>query len=387
MILMVAMVIILAFPSTDAWSNGGYSADQNDPDYGTHDWIADEALAMQVEDVSFLKSAYHSQFLLGTEAPDNPEYIGDSTNHHIYFYSDGELQDDICARRAAELYDAALEYLLDGDYSSAAYDIGVMVHYIADPGVFGHTMGTYTDWGAEIHHSDYENAFESMLDSIPSPSGIELKNMSAYDAALSLGETITFGDGPIKTNIWMDANYDWEDDVFASSAMSSLYCAVEAVAAAVSHLMTEAFSIPPVPESPVIPVPESPIPPQPPASLTATFLESSVSLSWTPPANDGGSSIIKYSIYRSTDPQNPTYIDFVVGSVLIWADDSVLDGEVYFYWVVAENIAGVSDMTRITSISIPTEQDDSLAAIAVVSAVAAIFTSGGLILWRRRSHG
>ncbi|MBE0517999.1 MAG: fibronectin type III domain-containing protein, partial [Thermoplasmata archaeon] len=247
------------------------------------------------------------------------------------------------------------------------------------PGVFGHTMGAYTDWGAEIHHSDYENAFESMLESISAPSDIVLKDTSAYDAALNLAEIITFGYDTIKANTWMDANYDWEDDVFISSAMASLYAAVDGVAAAVNHLMIEAFS--------VTPVPESPIPPQPPASLTATFLDSTVSLSWTPPTNDGGSSIANYLIYRSTEPQDPSHVDSVEGDVLIWMDDSVEEGEAYYYWVVAENIAGVSDMTCMTFIHIPTEQDDSLAIIAVVSAVAAAFTSGGLILSRRRSRG
>ena len=350
----------------------------DDPDYGTHDWIADMALEMQTADVAFLKSSYHSLFLLGTEAPDNPEYIGDSTNHHIYFYSNGDLQDDICARRAEQIYDTALGYLLDKDYGSAAYDIGVMAHYISDPGVFGHTMGAYTDWGAEIHHSDYENAFESMLSSIPAPSGITLRNTSAYDAALDLGETITFGDGAIRSNQWMDANYDWEDDVFESSAMASLYASVEAVAAAVNHLMTEAFSV----ET----APESPIPPQPPASLIATFLDSHVLLSWAPPTNDGGSNITHYSIYRSTDPQDPVLFGSVGGDVLIWTDHSVEEGETYYYWVVAENIAGSSDMIRITSVSVPIEHDGSLTTIAVASAVMAAFASGGLILWRRRSR-
>jgi len=27
-----------------AWSNGGFSADPSNPDYGTHDWIAQHAL-------------------------------------------------------------------------------------------------------------------------------------------------------------------------------------------------------------------------------------------------------------------------------------------------------------------------------------------------------
>jgi hypothetical protein len=33
----------------------------------------------------------------------------------------------------------------------------MVTHYIADMGVFGHVMGSSTVWGAEIHHSDYED--------------------------------------------------------------------------------------------------------------------------------------------------------------------------------------------------------------------------------------
>lgn len=225
--------------SAQGWSNGGYSSDETNPDYGTHDWIANAALQPQTKDVTFLKTTYHSLFLLGTEAPDNPVYIGDTGSHHVYYRSNKTLQDDVCADRAASIYASALQYIKSNDLDLAAFEVGVMAHYISDVGVFGHTMGASTDWGAEVHHSDYENGFESRLGSISTPS-TSLGNLDAYEATTGLAYKITFGSGTIKSNSWMDANYNWGDPIFEASAMASLYASVTSVAAAINHLMIEA---------------------------------------------------------------------------------------------------------------------------------------------------
>jgi len=238
--LALAMCLIMAGDAS-GWSNGGYSADPDNPDYGTHDWIANAALQPQTEDVTFLKTVCNGLFLLGTEAPDNPSYIGDTGKHHVYYRSDGSVQDDASAVRAASIYGSALQYLKSGDMDSAAFEIGVMTHYISDVGVFGHTMGSGTDWGSEVHHSDYENEFESRLGSIPLPS-TSIGDATAYNATTGLASTITFGSGAIKSNVWMDTNYDWANSVFEASAMASLYASVAAVAAAINHLMIEAAS-------------------------------------------------------------------------------------------------------------------------------------------------
>ncbi|MCK4444038.1 MAG: hypothetical protein KAW09_05810 [Thermoplasmata archaeon] len=42
-ILVCTLTIALTPPPTTAWSNGGYSADPSNPDYGTHDWITEHA--------------------------------------------------------------------------------------------------------------------------------------------------------------------------------------------------------------------------------------------------------------------------------------------------------------------------------------------------------
>jgi hypothetical protein len=96
-----------------------------------------------------------------------------------------------------------------------------------------------------VHHSDYESHFESILGSLPSPS-VSLGDQDAYSATTGLAYKITFGSGSVKSNVWMDTNYDWDDSVFEASAMVSLNSAVGAVAAAINHLMIEAGE--PIPE-------------------------------------------------------------------------------------------------------------------------------------------
>ena len=331
---------LLGLPGASAWSNGGYSADPGNPDYGTHDWIADGALSIQTRDVTFLKVTYHSQFLLGTEAPDNPDYIGDTANHHVYFKTGDLLQDDASAVRASEVYNLAKGYLQAKDYLSAAYDIGVMAHYIADPGVFGHTMGSSTDWGTEVHHSDYETYANSLVGSITLPSGLTLEDMSAYDATLRLAEVVTFGEGSIQSNIWMDSNYDWSNSVFYSSAIASLYESAKMVAAVINHLMIEV-------------APPPPTAPDPPTSLTATVDNYDVQLTWNPPADDGGAGLTWYKIYRGDSLTSQILMKSVESDKLFWTDTTVQVEKTYYYWVAAVNSVGTSDKSQHTTATIP----------------------------------
>jgi len=74
-------------------------------------------------------------YLYGTELPDNNNasvvgHIGDTIKHHVYFWANGSLQDDVAADRAAEEYLAALSLLDAGNFSGAALTAGIMSHYI-----------------------------------------------------------------------------------------------------------------------------------------------------------------------------------------------------------------------------------------------------------------
>ena len=146
------------------WSNGGYSTgDPSHPKYGTHDWIAEHALDwLPSQEKQYIIDNLAS-YLYGTELPDNnnasaPSHIGDTAKHHIYYWSNGSLQDDAAAVRVSSEYQTALSLLNSGNYSGAATTAGIMSHYIADVAVWAHVMGATTDWGAEPDnvHSNYE---------------------------------------------------------------------------------------------------------------------------------------------------------------------------------------------------------------------------------------
>lgn len=243
---LVCLLCLLLSPSASGWSNGGYSADYENPDYGTHDWIADQALKLQTRDIAFLSETYHARYLLGTEAPDNPDLIGDAFEHHVYYYSSGNVQENDAALRAADLYDSALEDIGSSQLPDAAYHIGIMVHYIADGGAFGHTMGADTDWGAEVHHSDYEDEVNTLVSSYTPEVDAPLGQTDAYNSTMALAKEITFGNGTIRANVWMDQNYDWADPDFTNSARSTLVASILAVACAINSLLvTVGADVPP----------------------------------------------------------------------------------------------------------------------------------------------
>lgn len=374
---LLLFTFLLASVPADAWSNGGYSADQSNPDYGTHDWIAEAALDLQTSNVSFLKTTYHAEFLLGTEAPDNPDFIGDTSKHHVYYYASHALQDDACAARASQIYNTALDYMNAGDLHSASFDIGVMAHYVSDPGVFGHTMGAYTDWGTETHHPDYEDHFESIIGGLSVPTGLSLGNSSAYDATLYLGECTTFGKDAIRPNVWMDTNYNWAEGEFSMSAMASLHASVSAVAAVINHLMTETTYGPPAPP------PAEPYVPGPPLSLIATVDGSHIALTWSPPASDGGANVASYLIFRGTDSFSLSHVATVSAPTTAWIDESPARGISYYYRVAAENSMGLGDLSPIASETVPRRADSFTLPIAL-SAISVAIVSGAILLWRRR---
>lgn len=238
--LALTLSTLLSAPSL-AYSNGGYSADPSNPDYGTHDWIAQHALDWLPDNEKRYISDNLDDYLYGTELPDNgaaPDGIGDFFNHHVYFHSTGDLQDDISASRAQEEYDEVIDRLLSGEDALAAKQAGIMSHYVVDLAVFGHVMGSSTDWGSEAHHSDYENYVRDRTTGYVSSEfdpylvfDGDLVELDAYDGALDVAFVTTFGDGgDVRSCVWMDGNYDWSDGVFRDGAGASLNLAVNVLA-------------------------------------------------------------------------------------------------------------------------------------------------------------
>jgi len=231
-----------------AWSNGGYSTDPSHPDYGTHDWIAQHALDwLPTNETQYILDNL-AAYLYGTELPDNNQAadgIGDTTKHHIYYNSAEVMTDDAAAVRASTEYANTLNFLKAKDYGKAAKNAGIMSHYIVDMAVFGHAMGSGTDWGAEVHHGDYEtyvngktSSYSAEFNSYLSFDG-SLATISAYDAAKNLAYDTTFDvDGDL-TCVWMDQNYDWNNPTFKNRAGESLNLAVNYLADALHTLAVE----------------------------------------------------------------------------------------------------------------------------------------------------
>jgi hypothetical protein len=223
--------------TVECWSNGGYSPDPPpfSPVYGTHDWIAQHALDwVPTKEKQYITNNL-AQYLYSTELPDNsaaPHGIGDTALHHIYFWSSGILQDDASAVRAQTEYNSAVGYYKSGNVQMAVETIGIMSHYVVDVGVFGHVMGAGTDWGAEVHHSDYENYVNERTNSYVDEFDTylvfdgSLDEISAYDAAKNLANDTTFDVNGDLTCVWMDQNYDWGNPTFKNRAGESLNLAV-----------------------------------------------------------------------------------------------------------------------------------------------------------------
>ncbi len=246
-----------------AWGNGGYSNDPANPEYGTHDWIAEHALNMlPAEERAVIASdeALLHAFLLGTELPDNSNKsiggINDKTKHHVYFYADGSVQEDDAATRAQEEYAEAVANYTAGNWYNASKTLGIMAHYIADVAVFGHVMGADTDWGTETHHSDYEDYVGSRTGEAGGEFDAYLvydgaSSVSAYDATLMVANDTTFDFNGDLNCTWMDTNYDWSDTTFKDRCGESLNMATNTIA---DVLHTFFLIVPEFPPSLIAPI-------------------------------------------------------------------------------------------------------------------------------------
>lgn len=221
-----------------AWSNGGFSSDPANPDYGTHDWIAQHTLDwLPSAEKQFIVDNL-AAYLYGTELPDNggaSDGIGDTSLHHVYYFANGSVQDYASALRAQEEFAEAVDFYVAGDVINAVKKLGVVAHYISDVAVFGHVMGSATDWGAETHHSDYEayveertNNYTDEFNSFLAFDG-SLSVVSAYNATMTLAYDTTFDVNGNLPCIWMDQNYNWSNSVFRNRCGESLNLAVNAV--------------------------------------------------------------------------------------------------------------------------------------------------------------
>ena len=79
----------------------------------------------------------------------------------------------------------------------------------------------------------------------------------------------------------------------------------------------------------------------PPQSVNANGYNTSIFISWSIPASNGGSPISNYSIYRSTTSGTGySLITTVNASTLSYNDNGLTNGQIYYYFVSVNNTAG-----------------------------------------------
>ncbi len=100
-----------------------------------------------------------------------------------------------------------------------------------------------------------------------------------------------------------------------------------------SNFSNEANATPSTPPPPVNP-------PGPPSGLTATPGVGNITLTWTPPTDNGGAPVTSYQIFRGTASGSETLIS-ATGSTT-FTDTGLTPGTTYYYYVKAVNSAGAS---------------------------------------------
>ena len=86
--------------------------------------------------------------------------------------------------------------------------------------------------------------------------------------------------------------------------------------------------------------------PSPPRNLGATPGNAQVSLQWTAPADDGGSPITKYSVYRGATSGSLALLT-ELSVTLSYLDSAVTNGQTYYYAVTATNAIGESERSNV----------------------------------------
>jgi hypothetical protein len=93
-----------------------------------------------------------------------------------------------------------------------------------------------------------------------------------------------------------------------------------------------------------------------PADLNVTEEEGVVTLTWQPPADDGGSPVTGYIVLRGTEPGNMAQLADL-GLVTQYEDEDVEAGETYYYQVRAVNDIGDGPESSQATVDVPKEEE------------------------------
>ncbi len=232
-----------------AWNNGQKGntttttkAECSNPPYGTHDWIADQALELLPPQEKAWLVPHRATYLIGTEAPDHrliPLSCGvphrgydDRSQGHSVEWNTGAtaMLNDRPAVRAQQEFSKAVIAFEQGQPAHAAFYLGAMAHYLGDCSQYGHTYpdeqnhGNYEAWAAAQTSSRTAPAFRDFieLDS--------LVHRTAYTATRRVSRAVFLGQGEILPAQKMDSLFSKKPPAFMQSVGRSLNVGVNELA-------------------------------------------------------------------------------------------------------------------------------------------------------------
>jgi hypothetical protein len=128
--------------------------------------------------------------------------------------------------------------------------------------------------------------------------------------------------------------------------------------------------------------------PSAPTNLSATPGNVTVVLTWTVPADDGGSAIMNYNVYRSTTEAG-TYSLIASPTAPIYSDTGRTNGQTYWYKVNAVNAIGVGANCSAVSALVPQSAipagDTTMLILLAVIAIAVVLVAVVLVMRKRKS--
>jgi len=130
--------------------------------------------------------------------------------------------------------------------------------------------------------------------------------------------------------------------------------------------------------------------PSAPQNLTLAAKGGKVLLKWDPPADDGGSQIRSYRVYRGAGPQNMTVLSLAGASTTTFVDSNASAGKRYYYKVAAVCDDGEGAPSPVSDISVPKTapvQNGPMVPVLFVAIVAVAGAVGAVLLLRSRRKG
>lgn len=133
--------------------------------------------------------------------------------------------------------------------------------------------------------------------------------------------------------------------------------------------------------------------PRSPVNISTAAFRDRVTVTWSPPLDDGGSPITGYVVLRGKSAAILTLL-VELGNITSYTDSSVAPGETYYYAVLARNSVGSSEPTAPVSATVPKKPSPPkegeggmplwLLGLVIVVVVAAAAGAGATLMRRRK---